>query len=309
MFSAFSFKETGSALIQSMVAGALLIAGSAYVMNANNTGNKVLKTAERLNNNNVLAKEISDVLSVPEICAQTMNKDGQWTTGPRTLSGIYQTDGSLMLGPGSESAGKKIESFIVKGYTEAPGMNMTAVTLEVMANANFQPGIKHKSFGGDRSKIEIPLTLVTQDNVVQSCMTDSAADMALAYKQACTSLGGEIDPGTNRCIKLHGPQGALLRFIDKSLCAGTDDGCVHPYANFKCSGGPNHVMNGFNETGTPQCVCVPVLCNNPAQYCTGTDLGTDQCGNDCPVGNNPSMCSIELKNPNLFLVQFEESWA
>lgn len=278
-------------MVQVMIAGAVLLVTGVYVTKTLKDQESLQKTASLRSTTHQQVKEFTEILTDSEICKATFAQNGALVTDA-TFTAIKGKDGQPIYSLNTKYVTGTIVEMIVEDYVPSSGLKYSPVKLRV----NFElPEVRaaQSSFGGTRKAYRIPIYLITNNNIVQTCMSDSAGVVQEALEKACMEFGGTFDGATGTCKKLHGEDGIVLNFIKQYLCSAGGAGCTHPYANQECSGtdvrGVSHgnwVLSGFGPTGAKSCICVPRFdtCPNSGDYCPSTDLGTDWCNKDCGKG-------------------------
>lgn len=279
--------SSGSVMVQVMVAASLVIGGAAYILNSNQNQNKLRSGVARKITQSVIQKEISEILSSSDICSATLKKKGE-LSNDLVLDGLYNKDDQLIYGPNQELYNNTITELKLTDYIPGAGPKYQISNIQVTVKSKETQG---KSYGANTRNYKIPLFLLTEDNVVDTCMYDGAGSILSALKKACEELKGTFNESTARCENFHGENGSFIKHIREYLCSTSGVACVHPYQGQTCSGvdvrGEDHgnwVISGFDGNGQKECQCVPVQCPNPALYCLGRNLGTNWCDQVCPVG-------------------------
>ena len=294
----FSQDSRGSAMIQVMAAGAVLLGLSAYVINTQMSQEKLGKTVGTKTLQSVLRREISEAMTIPEVCSFTFG--GTLTPTSMSVSKIRSADGTDMYEVGKQYYGKNIHSITLLGYQSTGAMKLSHLDLQIEVDREdfASVGVSQKkldtAFESKNyiTRFTIPLDMVTTpDDKVRICGSNSNGSMEALYKKACENVGGIFNPVSGVCDNLHGQTGALLTFIRQNLCSAGGGGCQHPYALQQCNGVDvrganwnNWALTGFTPAGTLMCGCLPIACGNPANFCSGVDLGTNHCSVDCGTG-------------------------
>lgn len=280
--------SSGSVMVQVMVAGALVIGGAAYIMSTQRSQNKLQSGIANKFSQSAVQKEITEILSNGEICYNTLKKQDVLEEGDQ-FDGIYNKENQKVYGVGSELYNNKISEIKLEDYTPSAGSKYQLANLSVMVEVK-EP--QAKSYGGKSRRYKIPVFLITEDNVVDTCLSDGAGTVILALKKACEDLQGTFNEVSARCEKFHSEDGTFLKYLKENLCSTTGAACVHPYLNRACAGkdirGEDHgnwVIKGFDANGIMECACIPVKCPEPSMYCLGRNLGTNWCDQVCPVGS------------------------
>jgi hypothetical protein len=281
--------QSGLALVQSLVAGAVLLGVGAYVTHTMKNQEKLVKNVTGRQEADEKLTEISDVFTQSDICVATLSQVSDLTNAK--LQAIKNKNGSTLYSIGQPMKGGTIEDMQVLNYIQGPGLRHHNVNLQIkvrMASADLGSG---SSFGGKSINFNIPLYVITKNNVVKVCLSDTSETVESALRVACAQFGGTMDPITGVCQGVIGPDGLLVKYVKDYFCDSSGAGCKHAYSGKVCSGvdvrGAAHgnwVVSGFGGDGEMQCSCMPRACPDPGSYCVGTDLGTDWCSSNCPLG-------------------------
>lgn len=285
------FNQTGSIMIQALVAGAALLGAAVYVTKTMKSQESLNKTTQLRGATSQQADEISSILTDWEICKATFDQLGT-LSDEALLTKVLKKDSSVVFQNGADlKAGKIIEMRLVD-YTAGPGLRYEPANLRVTMQFNEKRAGTQDSFGGQSKSYKIPIYFIALDNKVQLCMSDTAQVINLALMQTCSEFKGTFNPSKGTCENIHGPTGSVKQYISDYFCSETGVGCKHPYAGQVCptkhpkeaTAWNNFAVQGFDASGEMQCVCMKRTCPNPAAYCLGRDLGTDWCGTTCPKG-------------------------
>jgi hypothetical protein len=280
----------GLGLVQVMVAGSLLIGLGVYVTRSMQGQEKVIKNVTTRLEAGKKANEFSDVLTESDTCVASLSALSDLTNAELTT--IKNKDGVPVYTVGQQMQSGKIEKMVILDYTAGPGLRRHKSKLQIkLRYASADVASNSRFFGGQTRNFDIPLYIVTKDNAVKVCMSDSSEIIEDALTVACNQFGGTMDGSTGVCKGIIGQDGLIIKYVRDFFCDSTGAGCPHGHSGKVCSGvdvrGVSHdnwVVSGFNNSGEIECTCVPRVCPNPANYCLGTDLGTDYCSLNCPQG-------------------------
>ena len=277
----------GSTLIQVMVVGSLLAGLSVYVIRSNQTQNKLQKNVVNKASQSAVARDFSETLLEGQVCFNTFKKAGTLSNNME-LAGLYNKNERLIYAKNSELYGQIISNIQLIDFVPSSGRKYqrSIVTVTTLVKAADQ------AVGGKARNHRIPVFLITENNVVDTCVSDETGSALDALRRACQDLKGTFNETTAACENFYGTNGPVLNHVKEKFCeSGIGENCVHPYASQACSGtdvrGQNHnnwYLKGFNAAGALNCVCAPVECEDPKLFCEGTDLGTDWCQYECPKG-------------------------
>lgn len=277
----------GSTIIQVMLASTVILGVSGYMMRSHQTQNKLQKGLGLKKSQTIIQREVAEALADGTACYNTFEKLKPLANNA-TFVALYNKDNQIMYNQNSFFNLNKIKEFRLTNYVPSSGKKYQRVILNLTVETEAESS---GFFGGKSRTYEIPLFLITVDNLVDVCVSDISGQVVLGLKAACEELGGTFNDATAGCDNFHGPNGVVLNYIRDYLCSSSGTGCAHPYRNQACSGkdirGVDHgnwVVKGFKANGQMDCLCVPVECPEPGQFCQGTDLGTDWCTNECQKG-------------------------
>jgi hypothetical protein len=283
----FYKSQIGSSMLQVMVASAVLLGAGLVVT-------KTMRGQESLHKSSTLRSatfnevgEISEVLTDWETCLATLSQNGPLTKDA-AFDSIRNSSGASVYTVGGDITSGKIVELNLEGYVASTGLRYTQARLRVNMQFKEKRGGAQNSVGGTQKSFKIPIYLITNDNVVQTCMSDSANVVHEALTEACRQFGGTMNNATGSCEGIGGTTGLVKKFVDDYFCSSTGTGCPHPYAGQTCPdtyGKGNFAVNNFDGPGNMNCICMPVKCAEPANYCLGKDLGSDWCGTTCPKGS------------------------
>lgn len=278
--------SNGSSMVQVMVAGAVMLGAGVYVT-------KTLKSQESLSKTTVLrmaaskeVQEISEVLTDWEVCKTTFSQSGQLTNN-KTFDRILTKGSNVIYQTGIGSQSGKITEMLLTNFTPGTGLRLNQSTLRVTMEFNERRGGGQDSFGGTRKSYKIPVYLITLDNVVQTCMSDSGEVINDAFREVCRQFEGTFNETSGACENIYGPNGVIRKYVSDYFCTATGTGCAHPYAGQVCEdtyGHNNFAVSNFDGGGSMRCVCMPIVCPPKENYCLGKDLGTNWCGTTCDKG-------------------------
>lgn len=277
----------GSTIIQVMLVSTVILGVSGYMMKSHQTQNKLQKAVNVKKAQSAAQLEIAEALADGSVCYNTFEKIKPLAENV-LLGGIYNKNNELMYGQNSILHQNTIKELKLTNYDSASGekyqRSLLQVTVESMSSSS-------GFFGGKARTYEIPLFLITVDNLVDVCVSDISGQVTLGLEKACEELGGTFNVEKARCESFHGANGVVLKYVRDYLCSSAGTGCVHPYRNQTCKGkdprGIDHgnwVISGFGASGAMDCECIPVDCPDPTQFCQGADLGTDWCTKVCAKG-------------------------
>ena len=258
------------------------------------TQEKLVKTVTSRFGANQKLNEISELLTDSDTCVATLSQVSNLTNA--NLEKINDKDGNTIYSVGQLMQAGKIEEMKILDYTAGPGLRRHKLNLQVKIRyPQADMPNNSSSFGGKAKNFSVPLYVVTKDNSVKVCLSDTSEIIEDALTLACTQFGGSMDSGTGVCTGVIGPDGVIIKYIKDYFCDSAGGGCKHPYSGKMCSGFDvrgvnqgNWVVAGFNGSGEMECTCMPRVCPDHTKYCLGTDLGTDWCTLNCPQGSfNP----------------------
>ena len=278
--------QQGSILLQAIAITALIAGVAVYSMKNSSTQQKLQKFESNRRITAAQVREIGESLTDWQTCRATLAQGGDVSA---TVPNVLTRDGAVAYGPGTMLRGAKILDLTLAGYTPAAGVRMSRVTMRVRMEFSETRTNDQGSFGSKTKVYDVPIFLITRDNVVQLCMSDEGNVLESAFRFACGEFGGTFNATSGACDNLHGPDGVVFRYPERYLCSEAGSGCPHPNAGRSCTGtdvrGVSHgnwVVSNFDASGGMMCTCMPRTCENPALFCVGTDMGTDWCTLNCP---------------------------
>jgi hypothetical protein len=283
--------NAGLALVQSLVAGAVVLGIGAYLTNSMNNQEKIVKNVANRYEASQQIIEISEALSDPETCFATFSRIANLSNAK--IDAIHDKSGLIIYNVGYEMRGGKIDGMQIIDFTPGSGIRQIKPKLRVkisylaMKDTGTPTGL-----GGQSRNYDIPLYMITNENNLKICTSDASETIESALSVACSQFGGKINPISGVCEQVAGANGRIEEYIKNYFCKSSGGGCPHPYAGQICSGTDvrgeahgNWVLSGFGGSGEMQCSCMPRACPDHKKYCRGTDLGTDWCGLVCPQGS------------------------
>lgn len=283
----FFLNQTGSTLVQILVAGSVMLGAGGYLLRTTNNQGKLQKFEQNRDEAYHQINQIADYLTDYENCKATFNQAGVLTGGPLA---IRSSGGDVTYAPGTILKGGSIQDISLVGFSPSTGTRYRELQLKIKYKFTETRVNDQGSFGGLERMYSIPVYMITQDDQVATCMSNQSDSIQDAMRQSCTEFGGDFNETTGRCDNIHGPDGVVLNFTKENFCA-SGPACPHPHRNTGCSGvdvrGIDHgnwVVSGFSETGSLECTCMPVACPDPGDYCLDKDLDTDWCYRECPRG-------------------------
>lgn len=293
----------GSAILQVMVAAAALIGVSTYMITSNQSQNKLQNRVVTKVAQTAVARDFQETLMAGEVCFNTFKKLGGLSQG-KELDGLYNKNNEKIYEKGSVLYNQSITDIRLTSFVAGSGRKYQKSYISVTTSA--KDGTS--GYGGKTQVHKIPISLITLDNQVDTCVSDEMDSVLDALRRACLDLQGTFNESKAECENFYGANGPILKNTKEEFCdTGKGENCKHPYAGQKCTGvdvrGENHnnwVVKGFNAAGAMDCACVVRSCANPAEHCEGEDLGTDWCQKECPKGTKttgtcapqpPAICS------------------
>jgi hypothetical protein len=213
--------NSGLALIQSLVAGAVVLGIGAYLTNSMNYQEKIVKNVTNRYEANQQIIEISEALSDPETCLATFSRITNLSNAK--IDAIYDKSGFVIYSVGYEMRGGKIEGMQILNFTSGSGIRQIKPKLRVTIRYLQVKGSNAPTgFGGQSRNYDIPLYMITNDNTLRICMSDPSESAEGALSVACSQLGGTINPSSGVC---EGVNNRIEEYIKNYFCKSTGGGC------------------------------------------------------------------------------------
>lgn len=289
-------EDAGSVLVQVLVATAVLGGAGAYYMSTSETNLKLAKGLVQKSNRSVIAAELGQVLSLPNVCQKTIADAAVTVTPDMIVPAILNASGTAMYGPTDKLLGQEIMEFRLKfppGYVTDGTLKAVSAQLQVKTKLLEDRTDNKASFAAVEKNHHVPVFMILYLNRVVNCVTDDTNSMLDALKNACDQLEGIYNETTLKCERLHGSAGYPFAHVSSFFCNPVSGACPYPHANQTCTGVDsrgvnydNYYITGYNADGSKICACMPIkACQDPMNYCLGVDLGTNGCI-ECGVGVN-----------------------
>lgn len=282
------FNNRGSALLQALVASAMVMGLGVYMMSSRTVEDKTRLSTKRVVTNSVLVRNITESFSDYDSCVETFRVLGE-LKNDMIVPQILNKNGGSVYAPGSRLGAQEMMQMKLTGFVPAEGLRFQNVSLKIFISDTSNP--KQAGYGGADTAIDVPLFMFSLDNRIQICTTDASGAVKDAFRDACEDFGGEFSETSGQCMNIDGRDGVIVKRIKREFCDANGGLCVHPYRVSICKGTDprgvdwqNRVVTGLNGKGDLSCKCIPQECPNPAQYCAGEDLGTNHCDQICPQG-------------------------
>lgn len=288
--------QSGSVLLQTLFATAVLGGAGAYYMSTSETNLKLTKGLVAKSNRSVIASEFAQALSLVNVCAKSIKASAPTVSHNMPVPNIVNDAGDVMYTAGNNILNQEIlEMNLVFPPTYVDDNSLKAVKAELRVKTKLlenRTGNKG-SFAAEEKNNNVPLFMILYQKMVINCVTDDTHSMLDALKNACDQLEGVYNENLLKCERLHGVNGYPFDHVSSFFCNPVSGVCPHPYATQGCSGTDsrgvnynNYYYTGFAANGAKNCTCMPIkACQDPMNYCLGVDLGTNGCV-ECGVGVN-----------------------
>lgn len=281
------FKELGASIPQVLLLMSALGGASYYYVKVLRDQEKVIKFATNRINAHQLSVEVSEALTNHKACTNTLRQNADINAN---MAAVYNATNEPAYRIGEEMTGGTLTKMNLLGYTKTEGTKFTQAKLRLTVQFLERRKGDMGSFGVAEKVYDIPIYMITKDNVAEICMSDEVGIIAGSLVKACQRLGGTYNQQTGGCDNLVGDEGIFYKHVKVSTC-NTGEDCDHPYRGVSCTGADirgqqhnNWVVTGFNLEGTFICRCMPRPCADPATVCAMGDPGTDWCQGVCPAG-------------------------
>lgn len=281
------FKELGASIPQVLLLMSALGGASYYYVKVLRDQEKVVKFASNRINAHQLSVEVSEALTNHKACTNTFRQNADIHAD---MAAIYNATNEPTYRIGQELSGGMLTRINLRDYKKGVGTQFTQAKLRLTIRFLERRQGDMGSFGVADKVYDIPVYLITKDDVAEVCMSDEAGIIAGSIVKACQRMGGQYNAVTGGCDKLVGDESIFLAHARTNTC-NTGSSCPHPYSGKTCTGrdpfGQDHgnwVVTGFNLDGDFVCRCMPRECPDPASVCVGTTSGTDWCSTVCPDG-------------------------
>lgn len=280
-------KELGASIPQVLLLMSMLGGASYYYVKSLRNQEKIMKFTTNRIKAHQLSVEISEALTNNRACTNTFRQNPDILAD---MAAIYNAVNEPTYRIGQELSGGSLTKINLTGYTKGMGTKFTQAKLRLTIRFLERRKGDMGSFGVADKVYDIPVYLITKDNIVEICLSDEAGSIAGSLVKACQRMGGRYNALTGGCDTLVGEESIFLSHVRANTCS-TGASCPHPLANRICSGvdpmGQDHgnwVVTGFNLDGDPVCRCMPRDCPDPETVCKNTVTGTDWCTQMCPAG-------------------------
>lgn len=234
-----------------------------------------------------LSVEISEALTDHRACTNTFKQNPDILAD---MAAVYNAVNEPTYRIGQELSGGTLTKINLQGFTKGMGTKFTQSKLRLTVRFLERRKGDMGSFGVAEKVYDVPVYLITKDNIVEICLSDEAGIIGGSLVKACQRLGGRYNSTTGGCDTLVGDESIFLSHVRTNTCS-TGESCPHPLASRFCTGrdpqGIDHgnwVVTGFNLDGDPVCRCMPRDCPDPETVCIGAAAQTDWCTQICPVG-------------------------
>lgn len=289
----------GQALLQAML-GVVVVTGlGGFMLTQQQTQDKGRLTTAYKQQKNIFVREMTEGLANYSACIATFNQATTLANG-QEFPKILSESGDAMYDMDSSLGTQQLKKLVLVNYSGGAGPRLSNAALRVSLSINDKAT---KGYGGPDASFDIPIMLFTQDDKVTFCMSDPTGALKVALLASCSDLNGNFNTATGTCEGLHGPDSWTLNQIKSFMCSSSSAPCVHPHRNKICAppSGVNYnnwVMRGFDNSGTPLCVCIPEPCPDASKYCPNVSLGDNHCGVSCGMGTAycPADCSPQPVN-------------